>query len=91
MKLNQTMKSKKEYRFNDNPEEKLFFETFIKNYPDTVEHISFIVHGVKDGGLYPAKTATPEEVDAFMATIQWLGSPVGQGFLCDMGYVRNNG
>jgi len=84
------MKSKKEYRFKQNPEEERFFKTFIDDGRDVDMRISFIVHGASNnGGIHPNKLATEDEINAFLSAIQWLGSPVGQSFLkYEMGYKK---
>lgn len=85
-------KSPKEYRFADNPEEQKFFElaskSFAQGYINIHKSLGYIIHGVDAGTHYPKKYATEEEVHTFLMTIQWLGSPVGQGFLRDAGYVK---
>ena len=49
---------------------------------DHLEHASSIVFGVKEGaGFYPNDYLTEREEKIVLATIQWLGTPVGQGFI----------
>jgi hypothetical protein len=49
---------------------------------DHLEHASSIVFGVKEGtGFYPNEYLTEREEKIVLATIQWLGTPVGQGFI----------
>ena len=66
------------YRFKDNPEERRFAEAWAKHCGDgkTLAYLLFPV----------APTEREEQVAA--TVIQWLGSPVGQGFLRDMGYEK---
>ena len=56
-----------------------FLEVFNR---DHLEHASSIVFGVKDGtGFHPNEYLTDREEKIVLAVIQWLGTPVGQGFL----------
>lgn len=49
---------------------------------DHLQDASFIVFGVKEGtGLNPDDYLTEREERVVLATIQWLGTPVGQGFI----------
>jgi len=81
-------KSKKEYRFKDNPRERIFYETFMdKHFNDgrLIDFVSYIIHGTSSTlGNPPKKMVSEEEMGAFLSCIQWLGSPVGQGFLDDV-------
>lgn len=67
----------KEYRFQDNPNEKVFVEEFSK-FSDL--EISQSVTGTLDG-VTPRRFLSEDEIDIVKGTIQWLGSPVGHGFL----------
>ena len=56
-----------------------FLEVFNR---DHLEHASSIVFGVEDGGWFePNDCLTDREEKIVLAVIQWLGTPVGQGFL----------
>ena len=49
---------------------------------DHLEHASSIVFGVKEGtGFYPNDYLTEREEKVVLSVIQWLGTPVGQGFI----------
>ena len=49
---------------------------------DHLEHASSIVFGVKEGtGFYPNEYLTDREEKIVLSVIQWLGTPVGQGFI----------
>lgn len=68
------------HRFRDNPEE----ERFAKAWADLGDrHLDCLLDGAD---VY--QPATDRERVVAATVIQWLGSPVGQGFLRDLGYVR---
>ena len=47
-----------------------------------LEHASSIVFGVKEGiGFYPNEYLSDREERIVLGVIQWLGTPVGQGFM----------
>jgi hypothetical protein len=78
----------KEHRFEHNPKEKELnekFQTFHnrEGYSD----MDFIVFGTSPySSTKPAKYLTDREKQIVVSTIQWLGSPVGQGFLLSCGF-----
>jgi hypothetical protein len=78
------MEGLKSYRHISNPQEKVFHDTFIKDY-NTILATSQIVKMV-DGKGDPKEYTTDEERNLMVTTIQWLGSPVGQGFLNKCGF-----
>jgi hypothetical protein len=86
------MQTNKEYRFADNPKEKEFHD----NFKEMFEHnsmakitLSSIVFGWKDGRQdYPKEYLSDKEENICLNLIQWLGSPVGQGFLDKCGFVQ---
>jgi hypothetical protein len=47
-----------------------------------------IFFGTGKGGVRPADHLTDREKQIVLSTIQWLGSPVGQGFLNDCGFDK---
>lgn len=67
-----TIESKKEYRFKDNPKEKLFVKNLFLGFPQFMKHIEDVT------GL---KNPTEREVQVFIHTVQWMGSPVGQSLI----------
>jgi hypothetical protein len=79
------MKGLHEYRLPDNPEERRLSEAFKEFAKD---HLAYLLHVGDQGGAPPILN----EHDATVActVIQWLGSPVGQNWLRDMGYVRTD-
>ena len=49
---------------------------------DHLEHASAIVFGVAEGtGFYPNEYLTEREEKIVLAMVQWLGTPVGEGFI----------
>lgn len=74
------------HRFLDNPEERRFALAWERMDRDgrTLAYLLDPKHGV--GGFLP----DPSDRDYLVAAtmMQWLGSPVGQGFLRDIGYER---
>lgn len=89
------MKSNKEYRFKDNPKEQEFHDNFIDmfKYDKSANNtLSAIVFGWEnDRQQYPKEYLSEKEEDICVNIIQWLGSPVGQGFLNRCGFSRNDG
>lgn len=88
------MKSNKEYRFKDNPKEQEFHDKFKEmfernNMAKTA--LSAIVFGWENDRQDCLKEyLTDKEEDICLNLIQWLGSPVGQGFLDSCGLVPKN-
>lgn len=80
------MKGNKTYRHKQNPEEKLFHDTFISQHGD--RDMSAIVLEPNKSGTAPSRYLTPEEEKIVISAMQWLGSPLGQCFLRDMGYEK---
>lgn len=78
--------SYKEDRFKSNPLEQAFVETFAKEHCG-YQDVDRIVCGTTNG-MTPKKMLTDEEKRVALSTIQWLGSPVGQGFLRTMGFIK---
>ena len=82
------MKSYKEYRFKQNPKEKEFFDTFKKNYENNRDSLGGVIFGWSDERqTTPNNSLSSHEVDICANLIQWLGSPVGQGFLDQCGFT----
>ena len=75
------------YRHKDNPEEKRFAQAWSKENEDG----RLLAHLLDDRhaqGGYPPEPSDRDHVVA-ATVIQWLGSPVGQGFLRRLGYELN--
>jgi hypothetical protein len=70
------------YRLKDNPEEKRFAEAW-----DRQDQLGRNLTRLLDERS--PRTPTPRDVTVAATVIQWLGSPVGQCFLRDLGYERN--
>jgi hypothetical protein len=81
------MKSHKEYRFKNNPQEKVFVDEFVKGHGFYDNDMDFIVFGQKSESMSPNDYLSDREKDIVLSTIQWLGSPVGQGFLDKCGFI----
>lgn len=88
------MKSNKEYRFKDNPKEQEFHDKFKEMFEErgrTYKTLSAIIFGWEDDRqLYPKEFLTEKEEDICLNLIQWLGSPIGKGFLDSCGFVSKN-
>jgi hypothetical protein len=80
------MKGLKIYRHESNPQEKVFHDTFIKDF-GTVLALSQITK-VVDGKGDPKEFVSLDEQNLMVTTIQWLGSPVGIGFLRNCGFIK---
>jgi hypothetical protein len=72
------------YRFADNPEEERFARAWAQFEASDLGWL--IVDSEQNGCRAPFVEERERVVAA--TVIQWLGSPVGQGFLRDLGYVR---
>jgi hypothetical protein len=85
---NEEIESFKMYRHSTNPKEKEFYEKFMRfhnreNYTD----MDYIVFGQSDAnGSVPADYLTNREKKVVLSAMQWLGSPVGQGYLHTCGF-----
>lgn len=79
------MKSFKEYRFENNPQEKKFVEQFIKDH-GFYNDIDLIIFGHSSNSSSPNDYLSDREKNIVVSTIQWLGSPVGQHFLDSCGF-----
>ena len=76
------MKGTKLYRHQSNPLEKQLHDSFIRN--NSICDMERSVFGSNGQGR-PNDILSDREVEIVINTIQWLGSPVGQGFLRDNG------
>jgi hypothetical protein len=80
------MEGNKVYRHEQNPEEKRFHDEFIRQHGD--RDMSAIVLEPNKTGTAASRYLTPEEEGIVISGMQWLGSPLGQCFLRDMGYEK---
>ena len=79
------MKILKEYRFPTNPIEKAFVEAFLKGY-SARNNMDLLVFGHPPTSQSPRDFLNEREQEIVVSTIQWLGSPVGQSFLDELGF-----
>lgn len=70
------------HRFKDNPEEKRFAEA----WASTNDQGHVLEYLMGDGAR--RADIEPRDREVAATVIQWLGSPVGQCFLRDLGYTR---
>tara|TARA_R110000851_G_scaffold47424_2_gene115165 strand:- start:15686 stop:15946 length:261 start_codon:yes stop_codon:yes gene_type:complete len=81
------MKGYKNYRHSQNPKEKEFHDKFLKEHNSQYEDMDLIVFGHGSQSFSPNDYLTDREKKIILSTIQWLGSPVGQGFLNECGFI----
>lgn len=76
-----------QHRFRDNPEERRFAQAWEDRnvYGQNLDYL--LDTGPGRGSLHPPPASDRDRVVA-ATVIQWLGSPVGQGFLQDLGYEK---
>ena len=88
------MKGNKEYRFKGNPKEQEFHDKFIEKFTrdnSARKSLSAIVNGWSDDRQsQPKEWLSENEEDICVSLIQWLGSPVGQGFLAECGFTSGD-
>ncbi len=70
------------HRLKDNPKEAAFAEAWEEMCDRG--HLETLLSD--DGGKTPAYDVTERDAMIAATVIQWLGSPVGQSFLRDLGY-----
>lgn len=82
------MEGLKTYRHDNNPLEKKIHDIFVKEYAESKNGVAMeqIVMPI-DGNGNPEEYLTDREKQIMITTIQWLGSPVGQGFLENCGFT----
>jgi len=81
-KTKDSMKNKglHQYRFRDNPLEKKFAEA----WEDSNKHGRTLEYLLAKDSNRPNDEVTDRDREVAATVIQWLGSPVGQGFISDM-------
>lgn len=84
------MKSLKQHRFGQNPQEKILVDEFTKQFSRDVT-VDLIVFGHPPDSVNPKDYLSDRERDIVVSTIQWLGSHVGECFLESCGYVKAKG
>ncbi len=73
------------HRFRDNPEEKAFAQAWEKLNEEG--HLALLLDV---GGQGRAPEVKQRDATVAATTIQWLGSPVGQYWLEELGYKKTN-
>ncbi len=77
------------YRLASNPEERRFADAW-QTLNDQGHTLDYLLDPHKGERGRPNEAEEPDRVLA-ATVVQWLGSPVGQGFLRDLGYVWRAG
>lgn len=84
------MEGYKTYRHKNNPVEKELHDKFIGEYVEndmSTNILEKIIFGCSnDAQTIPNDYLSDREKRIVISTIQWLGSPVGQGFLRECGF-----
>jgi len=79
------------HRHNTNPKEKILHDNFKKEFLDnkySTESIDRLVFGHGNNSHVPNDYLTDREKKILISGIQWLGSPVGELFLKDCGFIE---
>mgnify|MGYP003657566919 CR=1 FL=1 len=76
----------KTHRHERNPQEKIFHDKFIVNNQQSC-YVDTLVFGHRESSMMPNDYLTDREKMIVLNAIQWLGSPVGEHFLDQCGYV----
>lgn len=82
-------KGKYHRRLKENPEERRFAKAWEKVNTEPKEfglRHHMLRHMLSVRG---ERCPTPAEIELAATIIQWLGSPVGRGFLADLGYKKD--
>lgn len=74
------------HRFKDNPEEKRFAEKWDSDNASG-HNLAHLLDQSRGESIRPPEPSDRDRVVA-ATVIQWLGSPVGQGFLRELGYTK---
>ena len=75
------------YRFKDNPKEKAFAEAWeLENERGHI--LDYLLHVGTNAQTGRPLECTEREALVAATVIQWLGSPVGQHFLEELGYKK---
>lgn len=77
------------HRYASNPEEKAFALAW-QNECDKGAVLSYLLFPEYDGPRASRPVPSDAENKVAATVIQWLGSPVGQTFLRDMGYTKTS-
>jgi len=74
------------HRLASNPEEQVFADQWAKMNEDPSNILDHLL--VDDPNSHYVKSSSAHDRTVAATVIQWLGSPVGQGFLRDCGYIK---
>ena len=74
------------YRLKDNPEERRIAKAWQKHNDDG-NTLAWLLDPER-GCAHRPPDPSDRDVVVAATVLQWLGSPVGQGFLCKLGYRR---
>lgn len=77
------------HRYTNNPLEEKFAEAWQKEN-DESGRVAGTLRWLLGDGVAPAGTVTPRTELVANTVIQWLGTPVGQCFLRDLGFVQKD-
>lgn len=77
-----------QHRFRDNPEEQRIAKAWGR-LNDLGSNLDYLLDDRADR-LGPPPPCSPRDRVIAATIIQWLGSPVGQGFLRSLGYERRS-
>lgn len=75
------------YRMKENPEEQRFADAWEARNATLWDPGTVLLDALLSDGVTRV-SATPREIEVAATVIQWLGSPVGQCFLRDLGYTK---
>jgi hypothetical protein len=83
----------KTFRHRQNPDEKVFHDTFIRDFINTSLNGKILNHIIfqttpESNWRNVADNLTEREIKIIISTIQWLGSPVGKSFLTECGFEK---
>lgn len=75
----------KMHRHESNPKEREFYEKFLAGNDRDMD---LIIFGHGSNSFRPLDNLSDREKQIVLSSIQWLGSPVGQGFLRECGFEK---
>ena len=77
------------YRFKQNPEEGRIAKAWAKFAEGSLRYL--LAPSMSQGGCRTPPSISERDEVVAATTMQWLCSPIGQCFLRDLGYVREEG
>lgn len=75
------------YRLKDNAEEAKFAQAWDEQITQG-NTLAYLLHTGDQSGMNPPSEPSDRDHQVAATVIQWLGSPVGQSFLEELGYVK---